>query len=54
MANSSSANLRFADYTISLGSVPAKFDIPAEIVLLSNSVVPTHSFKLEKEVFTAF
>lgn len=50
MANSSSANLRFADYSVILGSVPAKFDIPPEIILLSNSVVPTHSFKLEQEV----
>ena len=43
-------NLRFADYSVSLGSVPSKFDIPSDILILSNSVIPSHDFKLEKEV----
>ena len=44
------SHLRFADFSVNLGSVPSKFDVSADILLLSNSVIPSHSFKLEHEV----
>lgn len=42
--------LRFADYSVNLGSVPTKFDVSPESLLLANSVIPNHSFKVENEV----
>ena len=53
LSDISGSHLRFADFSINLGSVPSKFDVSADILLLSNSVIPSHSFKLEHEVHTA-